>query len=202
MQSSGRASRAAHRSVRLPCENDAMDPVTLRRELEATLSGGHTSKILRFLLNVISATPFVGGVFSAAAAAWSEQEQNKISRMLLLFQKLTDDKVSEVRQSLVSVTEPQHVVAGSITFNPNTAELVASSAVSSLTDHGVLDFTVNFSRPFQDYVFMCYGSGPVVLKSVEQTPTGMRVLFEHPAPDKVTIAFFEQQPNPRLEGTR
>lgn len=179
-----------------------MDPATVRRELEAALSGGRTSKILRFLLNVMSATPFVGGAFSAAAAAWSEQEQNRINRMLLLFQTLTDDKVSEVQQSLVSVAQPHHVVAGSITFNPNTAELIAASEVSSLTDNGVLDFTVTFSRQFHDYVFMYYGSGPVTLRKTEQAENGMRVLFEPPAPDKVTIAFFEQQPNPRLEGTR
>jgi len=62
---------------------EPMDPTTLRKEFEAALSGGRTSKILRFLLNVVSGTPFVGGVFSAAAAAWSEYEQNKINRMLL-----------------------------------------------------------------------------------------------------------------------
>lgn len=178
-----------------------MDPTALRIQLEAALSGGRTSKILRFLLNVISATPFVGGVFSAAAAAWSEHEQNKINRMLLLFHQLTDDKVSEVRESLVSVAEPRHVVAGSITFNPNTAELIASSEISSITDNGVLDFTVTFTRPFHDYVLMCYGSGPVNLMRVEQAQDGMRVLFEHPAPEKVTIAFFEEQPKVQLEGT-
>lgn len=179
-----------------------IDPTALRRELEAALSGGRTNKILRFLLNVLSATPFVGGVFSATAAAWSEHEQNKINTMMLLFHQLTDDKVSEVRESLVSVAEPGHVVAGSITFNPNTAQLLASSEISALTDNGTVDFTVNFSRPFEDYVFMCYGSGPVALKQVEQTQNGMRVVFEHPAPDKVTIAFFEQQPSRQFEGAR
>lgn len=167
----------------------------LAAQLQQVLSGGRTSKILRFLLNVLSATPVVGGIFSATASAWAEAEQDKINKMLVLFQQYTDDKVTEIKGSLSLKGSPQHVVAGSITFNPNTAETFETSEITSLTDNGTLDFTVNFARDLKRYVFMCYGSGPVSLKGVRQTSGGMRVLFEEPAPDRVTIAFFEQQPN-------
>lgn len=169
-------------------------------QLQQLLSGGRTSKILRFLLNVLSSTPFVGGVFSATASAWAETEQDKVNTLLFLFQQYTDDKVTEIKGSLSLTAEAHHVVAGSITFNPNTAEMFETSEITSLTDNGTLDFTVTFARDLDRYVFMCYGSGPVSLKTVNQAPGGMRVLFEHPAPDRVTIAFFEQQPNPTVEG--
>lgn len=171
----------------------------LAAQLRQLLSGGRTSKILRFLLNVLSSTPFVGGVFSATASAWGEAEQDKINKMLLLFQQYTDDKITEIKGSLSLTADVHHVVAGTITFNPNTAKMFETSNITSLTDNGTLDFTVTFAHDLQRYVFMCYGSGPVSLKSVNQTPVGMRVLFEHPAPDRVTIAFFEHQPNPTAE---
>lgn len=138
-------------------------------------------------------------MFSATASAWAEAEQDKINKLMLLFQQYTDDKVAEIEGSLSLMTDPQHVVAGSITFNPNTAEMFETSAITSLTDNGTLDYTVTFARDLERYVFMCYGSGPVSIKAVHQTPGGMRVLFNEPAPDRVTIAFFEQQPNNTIE---
>lgn len=171
----------------------------LAAQIQLQLSAGRTNKILRFLLNVLSSTPVVGGVFSATAAAWSEAEQEKVNKMLLLFQQYTDDKVTELEGALSLRADPGHVVAGSITFNPNTTEMISTSSISSLTDNGTLDFTINFTRALEDYVFMYYGSGPVTLEGVSQTAGGMRVRFAAPAPDRVTIAFFEQQPNPKIE---
>lgn len=172
---------------------------SLAAEIKQQLSAGRTSKILRFLLNVLSSTPIVGGVFSATAAAWAEAEQEKTNKMLLLFQQYTDDKVTELKGALSLRGDPGHVVAGSITFNPNTTEMISTSSISSLTDSGALDFTINFTRSLEDYVFMYYGSGPVTLESATQALGGMRVRFAEPAPDRVTIAFFEQQPNPTVE---
>jgi hypothetical protein len=148
---------------------------------------------------VLSSTPIVGGVLSATAAAWSDAEQEKINKILLVLQQYTDDRVTELEGGLSLRADPGHVVAGSITFNPNTADMISTSSISSLTDNGTLDFTINFTRSLEDYVFMYYGSGPVALEGVTQTGGGMRVRFAEPAPDRVTIAFFEQQPNPTVE---
>jgi len=40
----------------------------------------NTSKVSRGALQVAGAVPFVGGVFSAIAGAWSEKEQDKVNR--------------------------------------------------------------------------------------------------------------------------
>jgi hypothetical protein len=48
---------------------------------ESKLTGGRTKKFCRFMLNVFSATPIIGGVFSAIAAAWSESEQAVINQL-------------------------------------------------------------------------------------------------------------------------
>ena len=68
--------------------------------LKGGLSGGRTSKILRFLLNVLSSTPIFGGVFSATAAASSERDQADVSQMITQLLQITDDKVDEVRNAL------------------------------------------------------------------------------------------------------
>ena len=173
----------------------AMDPT---EQLKQILSGGRTSKVLRFVLNLLSSTPYVGGIFSAAASAWSETEQDKVNRLLSVVQQLTDDRVTEMEGSLALVANSSHLVAASITFNPNTGELLDGFNVSSLTDCGTLDFVVGFGGDLAKYVFACYGSGPVSIETINQTSTGMRIVFRSPAPDKVTIAFFEEQPNKPL----
>jgi hypothetical protein len=171
-------------------------------KLKANSSHGRTNKIIRFLLNVLSSTPIFGGVFSATASAWSEQEQTDINKLVVQLLEITDEKVEVTKTALVSMTNKSHIVAGYITFNPNAAEFIEASDISSLTDNGTLDFTISFSRPFTDYVFNYYGSGPTMLRHTIQTPNGVRVVFQEPAPDRVTIVFFEQQSNPALNRTR
>lgn len=178
----------------------ATDSTNIVEKLIAQSSGRPTSKIVRFLLNVLSSTPVLGGMFSATAAAWSESEQTDINQLVAQLLKITDDKVEELKSDLVSITNRSHVVAGHITFETNgTIRIVDSSEMSSLTDNGGLDFTINFLRPFASYVFNYYGSGPVALQSVSQAPSGVRLIFQDPAPERVTVVFFEQQPNPAFE---
>jgi hypothetical protein len=175
-----------------------MDPAD---QLRQTLSGGSTKKALRFVLNLLSSTPYIGGVFSAAASAWAETEQDKVNRLLFIVQQLTDDRVTEIEGSLALASNPTHLVAASLTFNPNTGEFIDGFNVSSLADCGTLDFAVGFAGDLARYVFTCYGSGPVSIERVNETSSGLRVVFRHPAPDKVTIAFFEEQPNNGLHRT-
>ncbi|HEC59003.1 MAG TPA: hypothetical protein ENI24_05510 [Methylophaga sp.] len=164
-------------------------------ELERAFSGGGNTKALRFLLNCLSGVPVVGGGFSATAGAWSEKEQNEFNKMLVAFSKITDERVTNIEKSLVDSRNHAHVLAGFITFNPNKSEFIDSSEISSLTDNGVSDFTINFTRPFNNYIFNYYGSSQVVINQVKETENGMRVVFEEPCPDKVTFVFYEPQPN-------
>ena len=162
------------------------------KELETALSGGGNTKALRFFLNCLSGTPIVGGGFSATSGLWSEQEQDKINEMLISFAKLTDERISQLENSLVDSVDPTHCVAGFITFNPNKAEFIDSSRISSLTDNGTLDFIINFTQPFHNYVFNCYGSGKVNIAGITENKDGLHILFEEPCPDKVTVVFYEQ----------
>ncbi|MBU1395961.1 MAG: hypothetical protein KKE84_07435 [Gammaproteobacteria bacterium] len=169
-------------------------------KLIAQSPGRRTTKLVRFLLNVLSSTPVLGGVFSATAAAWSESEQTDINQLTAQLLKITDEKVDYLKSDLVSITNRSHVVAGHVTFETNgTIRIVEASEISSLTDNGRLDFTINFTRPFAGYVFNYYGSGPVALQSVSQAPSGVRLVFQEPAPERVTVVFFELQPNPAFE---
>jgi len=177
------------------------DSEELLAELEKALSGGNNTKALRFLLNCLSGVPVVGGGFSATAGAWSEKEQGDFNEMVVAFSKITDESVTNIEKSLVDSNNHAHVVAGFITFNPNKHEFIDSSGISSLTDNGASDYTINFTRAFNNYIFNYYGSGKVVINEVQETANGMRVIFEEPCPDKVTFVFYESQPNKTSQPT-
>ena len=161
--------------------------------LRKGLGGIRNRKILQFLLNCLSGTPYIGGVFSASASAWSDANQQRTNELVAQFATLTDERIATLEKNLVATNVPTHVVAGYVTFNPNTAEIIDSSRIGSLTDGGILKFDILFQSDFQNYIFNYYGSGRVVLKEVHQTVGGITVSFEEPCPDRVTIVFFEQQ---------
>lgn len=161
----------------------------LQSELRQRLSGRGHEKILRFALNLVSSLPFVGGVFSAAAALWSEHGQATINSLVERLVCLTDDKVTESERRLVSASDRNRVIAAYVTFNPNSGELLDASGISSLSDNGALDFSVTLGRP-GDYLFYG-GAGPVKIEHLSQSENGVRVRFAAPAPEWVRLAFFD-----------
>ena len=168
-------------------------PVDIVKKLKEALSNRNNTKALRFLLNCLSGTPVAGGGFSATAGLWAEREQDKINEMITNFAILTDDRISQIEKSLVDRNNQNHYVAGYIKFNPNKVEIIDASGISSLTDNGALDFTINFTVPFHNYIFNCYGSNKVTLTKVSENEDGLKILFQKPCPDKVTVVFFEPQ---------
>jgi len=163
------------------------------KELQEALSNRNNTKTLRFLMNCLSGTPIAGGGFSATAGLWTERDQHKINEMIMNFVILTDDRISQIEKSLVDINNRDHYVAGYIKFNPNKVEIIDYSEISSLTDNGVLDFTINFTVPFHNYIFNCYGSSKVTITNVSENEDGLKISFQEPCPDKVTIVFFEPQ---------
>ncbi len=167
-----------------------MNAVEIRVALERALSGGRTNKILRFLLGCLGGTPVVGGAFGAGAAAWSEAEQSKVNGLVLRALEFWDDRIEEVDKKLVQINQKQWVAAY-IKFNPNTAQFVDSSNVSSLTDNGSLDFTINFSTALKtNFTLQYFGSGEVRLDGAFETTHSVRIRFLKPCPDIVTFVFF------------
>lgn len=61
-------------------------------------------KITRGALQVVSgAIPFAGGIFSAIAGAWSEQEQEKINRFFQHWLKMLQDEFREKEETIVEI---------------------------------------------------------------------------------------------------
>ena len=177
-------------------------PENVSELLRKGLTGDRNGKILRFLLNVLSGTPTIGGVFSASASAWSEANQQRTIELVAQFATLTDERITRLEKSLVAKNDPHHVVAGYIAFNPNSGfpDIIDSSGMTSLTDGGgALEFDIAFDHDFRNYIFNYYGSGNIVLKEVHETVGGIRVSFEEPCPDRVTIVFFDQRTNSQME---
>lgn len=170
-----------------------MNKTDFEKEIERCSFGGFFRKASRFFLGILSATPYIGGSFGAIAAAWSEAEQQKINKILAAWSKIHDDKIDELNKLLILSGQPENWVASYIKFNPNTAELVATSNVVSLTDNGELDFTLNFKKPYEtkDYTFQYFGSAEVRLSVIEQTINSIRIKFQEPCPDIVTLTFIK-----------
>ncbi|MDA3894852.1 MAG: hypothetical protein PF482_01750 [Desulfobacteraceae bacterium] len=157
---------------------------------DALSKGGH-EKILQFLLNTLGGTPYIGGVFGGIASVWSDSKQEILNHLILESLKIIDEKVEIVKKALVSSQDKNQTVAGFISLNPNSVEIIDSSGISSITDKGVLDLSINYSEPLDGYVFNCYGGGPVLLESASQQKSHLNIKFKRPCPDLVTLVFMK-----------
>lgn len=161
-------------------------------ETKAKLIKSPDNKTYRFLLNMISSTPIIGGVFSAVSGIWAEKDQEKTNNLLIESLGRYEKRIVAIENVLVLKNNPSHVIVGFIKFNPNTTNIINSNSISSLCDNGTLDFRINFNAPIDKYVFNFYGNEPLKIDSAIETIGGLRVIFCEPCPDLVTIVFYER----------
>lgn len=65
---------------------------------------GKTPKIIRGALQVAGgAVPFAGGLFSAAAGAWSENEQEKVNNFFKHWIKMLEDEIKEKERTILEI---------------------------------------------------------------------------------------------------
>ena len=65
---------------------------------------GSTPKIVRGALQVIGgAVPFAGGLFSAAAGAWSENEQERVNKFFRQWIKMLEDEIREKERTILEI---------------------------------------------------------------------------------------------------
>jgi hypothetical protein len=66
--------------------------------------GGKIAKISRGALSAVGgAVPFVGGVFSAIAGAWSEGEQDKVNRFFEDWVRMLQDELKEKEDTIIEI---------------------------------------------------------------------------------------------------
>ena len=66
---------------------------------------GKGRKAGRGALQVVGgAVPFVGGLFSAVAGAWSEAEQEKVNRFFQHWVRMLEDELKEKEQTIIEIT--------------------------------------------------------------------------------------------------
>src|ERR1035441_5989273 len=67
-------------------------------------SEGSAPKIIRASLQIVGgAVPFAGGLFSAAAGAWSENEQKKVNEFFKTWLKMLEDEIKEKEQTVLEI---------------------------------------------------------------------------------------------------
>jgi hypothetical protein len=65
---------------------------------------GSSPKVARAALQIVGgAVPFAGGLFSAAAGAWSEREQEKVNNFLKQWIKMLEDEIREKEQTVIEI---------------------------------------------------------------------------------------------------
>jgi hypothetical protein len=65
---------------------------------------GNTPKIVRGALAIIGgAVPFAGGLFSAAAGAWSEHEQQKVNEFFKHWLEMLKDEIKEKERTILEI---------------------------------------------------------------------------------------------------
>src|SRR5229473_2747834 len=79
------------------------DAEKLEEEMTQALTRGHGPKVARFVLALLSGAPFVGGVFSGAAGAWSEAEQDFFNRIAASWMRMQQDEIREIAATVAEV---------------------------------------------------------------------------------------------------
>ena len=65
---------------------------------------GSTPKVIRGALQVIGgAVPFAGGLFSAAAGAWSDNEQERVNKFFRQWMKMLEDEIREKERTIIEI---------------------------------------------------------------------------------------------------
>jgi len=65
---------------------------------------GNAPKVIRGALQVIGGVvPFAGGFFSAAAGAWSENEQEKVNKFFRQWIKMLEDEIREKEKTILEI---------------------------------------------------------------------------------------------------
>ena len=103
-------------------------------------------------------------------------------------------KYKEICQKLANppARHEEEGVKAFIKFDPNTATgILDAKNVSSFTDNGILDFSINFVEPFEDqtYVVNALGDGTVIFRVVNKTESSIHIQFEEPCPNNVRLEF-------------
>lgn len=64
---------------------------------------GITGKVVRGALQVVGSAPYVGGLFSAIAGAWSEQEQKNVNKFFQHWLKMLEDEIREKEATIIEI---------------------------------------------------------------------------------------------------
>lgn len=75
----------------------------MNKENDDLPKSGKIAKIARGALQVSSSVPFVGGVFSAIAGAWSEHEQEKINKFFEHWVQMLRDELKEKEDTIIEI---------------------------------------------------------------------------------------------------
>lgn len=78
--------------------------IEMAKDYENFQEEGNTPKVIRGALQVIGgAIPFAGGLLSAAAGAWSENEQEKVNKFFRQWIKMLEDEIREKERTILEV---------------------------------------------------------------------------------------------------
>ncbi len=139
---------------------------------------------------------------------WEECKEHKAENLIALcpnchrlvhdgkIDKKSQYKYKEICQKLTNPPLPSKSTNDTIKtllkFDPNAlTEIIDSENVIGLIDHGVLNFSIRFNKPFENntYVVNAIGDGTVNFRVLEKSVEVIQILFEEPCPNIVRLEF-------------
>jgi hypothetical protein len=101
----------------------------------SSLPANRYSKFIRAGLNAVgSAIPFVGGLFSAAAGAWSEADQERVNRFLRHWLQMIEAEMAEKEETVIEIMQRLDI------HDDEIAKRVSSDEYQSLLRKGFRDW--------------------------------------------------------------
>lgn len=165
-----------------------VDTEVFASELTRALEGNPDSGALQFFSSILSITPYIGGFLSEQVKAPNEKKQADIVRLLLQVARNTNARLDEVEERLVDAHDPSRLYACKVVFTTKgTVSIAGALKASSITDNGVLDFTINFEERIWPYTFQVFGSGQVFVVDEMLTEHSLRIKLADGAPERVAV---------------
>ena len=144
---------------------------------------------VKYILDILSMTPFVGPFFSIGANVIRDIQQQKNNEKFN--KRLKSLEVKEHDNDLININT-QEIIACKCVFNIiDNIQIVKSKNVSSLTDLANNEFKINFTSPVKNYSVQFYGNKPIKnLSVIKETSFYLHFKLEYPLPEILTIILF------------
>lgn len=160
----------------------------LEGDLVRALEENPGADFRRFVAAGLSIIPKAGGAIGKLVVAGDEKRRRDQLELLLRIASNRTARFKEVEDRVAVLMDQEHLFALKVVLETGgTIAIAAGYGVSSITDDGNLDFTINFTERVWPYTFDIFGSGQVEIARSVPTEQSLRIQLAKAAPARVAV---------------